>query len=208
MDATIHAPDGHVLSNTHQTVNSAFDTTMGKTTGADRIRRIMKKYLSVMIVLIVGIHVADVGAKVPAHSPNYCGSVVCTELDPAFRHVVKTDSVVDVDGVTTDMKVSGPEGSLTLHVQKSSLPCRREKSLILRKADSTYSGRLVTKAPDEEACWEVRAEYLPSTTTEVMRPASPVTYLWLVDDVTSSFWSEGYALRIGSGIEVSIESAP
>ena len=158
--------------------------------------------------VVVGLFPVGGRATTPAHSPNYCGPVICLELKQTSRHVVGTDSVIDTQGGRADVKVSGPEGTMTIHIQGSSLPCRREERLILREANSAYSGSLRTNGPNEEACRELRVEYLPSTTAEAMRLASPVTSIWLVDDVPSTFWSGGYALRLGAGIEVVIESAP
>ncbi|UBB23769.1 hypothetical protein LAG73_10250 [Pseudoxanthomonas japonensis] len=162
---------------------------------------------TILLSIVIGVGLLPVGgrATTPAHSPNYCGPAICLELDPASRHVVRTNSVIDTQKEMADMVVSGPEGTMTIHVKKSSLPCRGGERLVLRAAKSAYSGSLLTNGPNEEVCWELHAEYLPSTTAEAMRLALPVTNIWLVDDVPSTFWSGGYALRIGAGIEVFIE---
>lgn len=163
------------------------------------------KWILVTLAILIGTLGAS-RASTPPHSPSYCGPSVCIEISSSFG-ISKINSSFSPSGSETRSEVEavGRLGKLTIVTESlsSAHMCKPSNSLILRKTDkSNMVAAGVIAGPDKGSCLQVSITFIADSTEGRASGAIPVLAIWAVDSLPTTFWKNGYALRLGPQVEI------
>ncbi|WP_156087670.1 MULTISPECIES: hypothetical protein [unclassified Lysobacter] len=161
------------------------------------------KLTSATLSLILFAFCGELGASPPPHSPDYCGPTLCLEIPTSFGvDTVKATSFPASSPGQSEVEISGRLGKVTVLVK--AIPddeeCKSSKSLALLPADGNMKAEALIDGPSKESCLHVSISFAGSPQHSPLSP--PITAIWVVDKLPSTFWKRGYALRLGPQIDV------
>jgi len=118
------------------------------------------------------------------------------------RDAVKATSFQANSPGQSEVEISGRLGKVTVLVKPvpGDEECRSSKSLTLVRANGDMKAEALIDGPNKESCLHVSVLFASLPQHPPVSP--PITAIWVVDKLPSTFWKKGYALRLGPQIDV------
>ena len=162
------------------------------------------KLTSLALSLFLPILCFDSIAETPPRSPDYCGTMICLEIS-AFSDVeiVRSTTRIGTHPEQSEIEIESNHGKVKILVETISrdMQCGPSHALYLAQAERGLKTEAFIAGPDEGTCLHVTLIF-----KDDMRGKNhvdlPVTAIWAVDRVPSTFWNKGYALRLGPQVDI------
>jgi len=142
-------------------------------------------------------------ASAPA-SPNYCLSGLCLEIDQLSGEKVMIESVSR--NLITEITIRNAAGITKLtHQTAADDSCQLASSINLARNGNSYVWNgCVGISVSEERRGRIEIVFIPASSGEEgQHPIGfPIFGIWSVDTSPASFWTNGYALRLGPGVSI------
>ena len=161
------------------------------------------------IFILLSFSSFELMAETPPRSPNYCGTMICVEIPfHDETNIFLSTFDMGLNPRQSKLEIEGSQGKVTIFVELigRDIQCTRLRKLDLMYINGGLKGEAFIEVPSGDACAHVAFIFKSNIQGDKCTDL-PITALWIVDEVPSAFWDKGYALRLGSQIDVALAGA-